>query len=290
MATIIPTTPVFSLTASTHFPIKLTTSNFPVWKCQVHSALVGLGLDAYVDGTLSASDQYMDTAKTQINPCYTIWYRQDKTIVSALLGSCTDTIQPLLSSATTARQAWEKLALTYASTSRDRIISLKTTLARTTKGNRPVILAEMYALSEALALAQCPQSEEDLVINILNGLGSEYSGITSAIRVRETALPLTQLQDILLRQALLFPRSTPLIWLTDLEIVAIFHLGIVAHHPPGEGVEAILELTHAPTQIPSHADFVKTSAMMLRLAANYKDFSETTKYHIRPLRRFITHQ
>ncbi|CAH9113427.1 unnamed protein product [Cuscuta epithymum] len=202
MATITPTTPVVSLTASTHFPIKLTNSNFPVWKCQVHSALVGLGLDAYVDGSLSAPDQYMDTTKTQINPCYTIWYRQDKTIVSALLGSCTDTIQPLLSSAATSRQAWEKLALTYASTSRGRIISLKTTLARTTKGNRSVTeyLAEMYALSEALALAQCPQSEEDLVISILNGLGPDYSEIISAIRVRETPLPLTQLQDILLEQ------------------------------------------------------------------------------------------
>ncbi|CAH9078355.1 unnamed protein product [Cuscuta europaea] len=58
----------------------------------------------------------------------------------------------------------------------------------------------MYALTKALALAQNPLSDEDLVINILNGLGPEYSELTSAIRVRETALPLTQLQDILLEQ------------------------------------------------------------------------------------------
>ncbi|CAH9096720.1 unnamed protein product [Cuscuta epithymum] len=197
---ITPTTTVVPLTATTHFPIKLTTSNFPVWKCQVYSALVGLGLDAYIDGTIQIPEKFTDDAKTQINPCYTIWFRQDKTILSALLGSCSDTIQPVISSATSARNAWDKLTLTYASTSRGRIISLKTSLARTKKGSRSIqaYLTEMYALSEALALAQSPLSEEDLVINILNGLGPDYSELTSAIRVRETALPLEELQDILL--------------------------------------------------------------------------------------------
>ncbi|CAH9125899.1 unnamed protein product [Cuscuta epithymum] len=195
-------TVVVSLTAATHFPIKLTTSNYPVWKSQVHSALIGLGLEDYVDGDLVGfvPDKYLDSAKTQINPCYTIWYRQDKTILSTLLGSCADTIQPLISSASTARQAWDKLSLTYASSSRGRIISLKSTLAKTTKGSRSILdyLTEMQAIAQALALAQNPISEEDLVISILKGLGSDYSDIKSAIRVRETVLPLTELQDILL--------------------------------------------------------------------------------------------
>ncbi|CAH9074499.1 unnamed protein product [Cuscuta epithymum] len=200
MSIITPTTPVVSLTASTHFPIKLTTSNYPVWKCQVHSALVGLGLDGYVDGSLAAPAKYVDAAKTELNPCYSIWYRQDRTIISALLGSCGDVIQPLISSATTAKQAWDKLSLTYASTSRGRIISLKTALSRTTKGGRSITeyVAEMYAISEALALAQNPIPEEDLVINILNSLGSDYGELRSAIRVRNTPLPLAELQDILL--------------------------------------------------------------------------------------------
>ncbi|CAH9069597.1 unnamed protein product [Cuscuta europaea] len=200
--TITATTPVIAITASTHFPVKLTNSNFPVRKCQVHSALIGLGIEGYVDGTIKAPDQYLDDAKTQPNPCYAIWYRQDRTIISALIGSCSETIQPLISSASTARHAWDKLALTYASASRGRIISLKSTLARTIKGNRSITayLAEMYALSEALALAQNPISDEDLVVSILKGLGSDYGDIKSAVRVRESALPLAELQDILLEQ------------------------------------------------------------------------------------------
>ncbi|CAH9126849.1 unnamed protein product [Cuscuta epithymum] len=195
-------TSVISITASTHFPIKLTPTNFPVWKCQVHAALIGLGLEEYVDGGITAPDRFLDVAKTQINPCYTIWYRQDKTILSALIGSCSDPIQPIISTSSTAHQAWDKLSTTYASTSRGRIISLKTMLSRTTKGSRSVTdyLAEMQAIADALALAQNPVSDEDLVVSILNGLGSQFPDITSAIRIRETPLPLAQLQTILLEQ------------------------------------------------------------------------------------------
>ncbi|CAH9124211.1 unnamed protein product [Cuscuta epithymum] len=195
-------TTVIPLTATANFPIKLTSSNFPVWKCQVQSALIGLGLEGYIDGTITPPSPFTDDLKTIPNPCYKIWYRQDKTLLSALLGSCSDTIQPLISSVTTARMAWEKLANTYASTSRGRIISLKTTLARTTKGNRAITdyLTEMYSIAEDLALAQCPVSDEDLVVSILNGLGADYRDLISAVRVRTASLPLTELQDILLER------------------------------------------------------------------------------------------
>ncbi|CAH9114541.1 unnamed protein product [Cuscuta europaea] len=193
-------TTVVSITASTHFPIKLTQSNYPVWKSQVYAALIGLGLEEYVDGTITIPSQFLDPAKSRPNPCFTVWFHQDKTILSALLGSCSDAIQPVISSAATARQAWDRLSLTYASSSRGRIISLKTTLARTTKGTRSITayLTEIQAIADALALAQNLVSDEDLVINILNGLGSEYSEIISVIRVRQTALPIAELQDILL--------------------------------------------------------------------------------------------
>ncbi|CAH9110967.1 unnamed protein product [Cuscuta europaea] len=50
----------------------------------------------------------------------------------------------------------------------------------------------MYAIAEDVALAQSPISNEDLVISILNGLGPDYSDLTSAIRVRTTALPMVE--------------------------------------------------------------------------------------------------
>ncbi|CAH9127590.1 unnamed protein product, partial [Cuscuta epithymum] len=56
----------------------------------------------------------------------------------------------------------------------------------------------MTAISDALALAQNPISEEDLVIHILRGLGPDYGDIKSAIRIRENPLPMAELRPILL--------------------------------------------------------------------------------------------
>ena len=39
------------LTAATHFPIKLTSVNFPVWRKQVESTLIGLQLETFIDGS-----------------------------------------------------------------------------------------------------------------------------------------------------------------------------------------------------------------------------------------------
>ncbi|CAH9089654.1 unnamed protein product [Cuscuta epithymum] len=208
---------VVSITASTHFPIKLTSSNYPVWKSQVFAALIGLGLEEYVDGTLTPPARHLGADKSTLNPVYQTWYRQDKTILSALLGSCSDNIQPIISSASTAKEAWDRLSQIYAGLSRGRIMSLKSTFAKTVKGTKSITeyLAEMQGLADALALSQNPMPEEDLVIGILNGLGQEYSDIFAAVRVRETPLPLTTLQDILLeheaKQAAVNSTSPPLL-------------------------------------------------------------------------------
>ncbi|KAJ9563151.1 hypothetical protein OSB04_008311 [Centaurea solstitialis] len=91
------------VTAQTHFPIKLIASNFTVWRKQVQSTLIGLDLYKYLDGTLKPPSKVKtDKEKTRPNPDYLLWFRQDQIIISALLGSCSDSIQPIISSADTA--------------------------------------------------------------------------------------------------------------------------------------------------------------------------------------------
>lgn len=38
------------VTGATHFPIELTANNFPVWRRQVESTLIGLELDTFTTG------------------------------------------------------------------------------------------------------------------------------------------------------------------------------------------------------------------------------------------------
>jgi len=119
--------------------------------------------------------------------------------VSALLGSCSETIQPVISSALTSHAAWERLTATYANSSRGRIVSLKAKLAKNFKAGRSIaeFLLDMQSIADDLALAQSPISEEDLVVHIIMQLGDEYNPIVSALRVRESAISLSALRDIL---------------------------------------------------------------------------------------------
>ncbi|KAL4585747.1 hypothetical protein LXL04_010371 [Taraxacum kok-saghyz] len=183
---------IVEVTAHTQFPIKLTSTNFPVL-----ATLVGLGLDSYVDGSKPAPPKLLPSDATKSNPEYLPWYRQDQILLGALLGSCSDTIQPIVSAAETSHQAFKRLTESYASVSRSRIISLKSRLANNPKGTRSVteFLHDMKQIADDLALAQSPVDEEDLVVHILSQLGDDYTHIASALKIRDTAITFPDLFD-----------------------------------------------------------------------------------------------
>lgn len=192
---------LITVTAPTHFPIKLTSQNFSVWRRHVQSTLIGLGLDDFLTGGVAAPPKTLtDTAGQKPNPAYTTWFRQDQVIFSAILGSCSDDIQPLIASALTAQEAWERLTTSFASTSRSRIISLKSKLAKNPRGTRSVsdFMNEMHSIADELALVQSPIQEEDLMVHILTQLGDEYGPITAALKVREHPISYPELLDKLM--------------------------------------------------------------------------------------------
>ena len=205
-------TQIIEVTSHTHFPIKLTPSNYPVWRKQVMATLIGLSLDGYVTGTTTAPSKTLDSKP---NPAYSLWYRQDQTLLGALLGSCSEHIQHLLASADTSFQAFERFSASYASTSRSRIISLKTRLAHNPKGSRSVadFLNEMKTIADDLALAQNPISDEDLVVHILGQLGDDYAHVSAALKMRDSPITFPDLFAKLVdhERSLKDPSTSPVI-------------------------------------------------------------------------------
>ncbi|KAK9063757.1 hypothetical protein SSX86_017629 [Deinandra increscens subsp. villosa] len=183
-------TTIVDITSQTHFPIKLTPLNFPVWRKQVMATLIGLGLDGFVTGDATAPSKTLAGDATKQNPAYTTWYRQDQTILGALLGSCSDQIQHVIASADTSAQAFDRLSASYASHSHSRIISLKSRLARNPKGSRSVVeyLQDMKTIADDLALAQSPISDDDLVVHIIGQLGDEYANVTAPLKMRDSPI------------------------------------------------------------------------------------------------------
>ncbi|XP_019163068.1 PREDICTED: probable LRR receptor-like serine/threonine-protein kinase At3g47570 [Ipomoea nil] len=154
------TTEIIQLTAPSHFPIKLTPSNFSVWRRQVQSTLIGFNLLGFIDGSVKEPAAFNDSARTVANPAHLV---------------C------------------------YACATRGRIISLKAKLTKNPRGVRSVTayLNDMRSIADELALAQCPVSDEDLVVYVLTQLGEEYNSIMSAVRICEIPISLGELADIL---------------------------------------------------------------------------------------------
>ncbi|CAH9079400.1 unnamed protein product [Cuscuta epithymum] len=192
-------TTLVQLNAPTNFPIKLSATNFPVWRRQIEATLIGFDLLPYIDGSLIVPSQFNDDAKKVPNPCYSTWFRQNQILISAFLGGCTEPVQPLLSAVTTAKEAWDVLLTSYANASPGRILALKSKLSRNPRGNRsiPTYLKDMQEIAGDLALAKNPVSDTDLQIFILNQLGDDYRSIISALRVRNTPTSMLELSEIL---------------------------------------------------------------------------------------------
>ena len=172
--------------------------NFPTWQIQFTSLLAGYDLQGYLTGNTPCPVQMIQSDNKQsLNPAYTFWQRQDKFLLHAIVASVTESIVPLIATAKTSQDAWEKLAKMFASKTRSRIMSLKKKLTVSHQEGRSVgdYLQFMKSIADELALAQAPVAEEDLVIFILNGLNSEFKEISTAIRARESDISFEELHD-----------------------------------------------------------------------------------------------
>ncbi|GJT77324.1 retrovirus-related pol polyprotein from transposon TNT 1-94 [Tanacetum coccineum] len=176
------TSKIVELSTHTHFPIKLTANNFPSWRKQVLSTLMGLELEQF-----------------------------DQILLGALLGSCSDTIQLIVSSAETSQELFKRLTDSYARVSRSRIISLRSKLATNSKGTKPVAeyLNEMKAIADELALAQKPIDDDDLIVHILTHLGDDYKQITAALKIRDTPITFSDLYEKLVDHERSIQESQP---------------------------------------------------------------------------------
>ncbi|OMO81746.1 hypothetical protein CCACVL1_12240 [Corchorus capsularis] len=80
--------PVTIAASSTQLPVKLTSQNFSSWRAQLNALLFSLGLFGYVDGSSTPPSAEITRGEALVpNPAYTLWKRQDKLILHAILTS-----------------------------------------------------------------------------------------------------------------------------------------------------------------------------------------------------------
>ncbi|KAF5446910.1 hypothetical protein F2P56_032505 [Juglans regia] len=191
-------TPI-AINASQQITARLTPTNFPSWHAQFESLLLGYNLYGYIAGTHTCPPQPM-TTDAATSAAYQLWLRQDKLILSAILTSVSPIVIPLIATSKTSHQAWTKLTKLYASRSRTRVMQLKEDLTLSQRGTHTITkyLHSVKTIANELALIDAPLSQDNIMLYVLHGLGSEYHDIVAPIRARESSLSFEELHDLLI--------------------------------------------------------------------------------------------
>ncbi|VFQ99031.1 unnamed protein product [Cuscuta campestris] len=181
-------------------PTKLEDHNYPAWSSTVRATLVAHRLLEFVDGTAQPPpptivDEKAPAAADGVpvlkpNPAYEQWTILDAQLRAALLVTLSPSVQNLVHLCPTAAAIWDHLHQRYNSLSRTHIFQLKEQLHNLRKGelSMQAYLDEALKIVTALSLAREPVPEQDLILNVLRGLPSEYASLKQNVRTNITDL------------------------------------------------------------------------------------------------------
>jgi hypothetical protein len=183
--------------AKTHLPdisIKLASNNYMLWKAQVISILRGHGLLGYVTNDISCPELTIIgvDGTLQSTPAAATWMRIDQLILGWINNSLSDGPLSQVINNESCHDAWIVLKTLYGSHTRDRIQQMKGELQTLSKGSYSLedYLHKAKSLALSLRGAGKPMDDDDLIVCILRGLGSEFDPIVAALNAHDMFPPL----------------------------------------------------------------------------------------------------
>jgi hypothetical protein len=177
--------------------IRLTKSNYLLWRAQLVPFLRSAKLMGYLDGTLPAPAQLIAsstaTGAAQVaNPAYIRWYDQDQQLLSGLLSSMTEDVLRDVVAATSSKEVWDSLQKKFSSSTRARTVQIRVELATAKK--RDSTAADYYhkitGLANELAAAGAPLQDDEVLSYLLVGLPAEYDLFVTSITSKTDPLTL----------------------------------------------------------------------------------------------------
>jgi gag-polypeptide of LTR copia-type len=179
---------------------KLNRGNYLTWKSQIEPLLHGYQLYKYITIQSPTPTVTDNAGLLKINPDYIPWHQQDQLILGWLRSSLTEPLQAQIINCATSRELWDYLKSTFSATSRARLSELRRQLQTTTKGGLSCadFVQKMRSIADELSFIGSPVSDDDLVLQILRGLGSEFNSFVVAANTRSEPLRLPELQAMLL--------------------------------------------------------------------------------------------
>ncbi|KAF7824348.1 Retrovirus-related Pol polyprotein from transposon TNT 1-94 [Senna tora] len=174
------------ITFNHNLSVKLDDKNYLLWRQQILAALEGHDLEKYVTGSRFVPPKFdtegdRDAGKLSLN--YLKWKKQDKVILSWLLGSMTESMLTHVNECEHSYEAWNIMIEQFGINTKARVHLYRTELRGIKKGTKTMseFLLKIKAIAGALRAIGSPISEHEHMQYILEGLPPEYeSFVTSA--------------------------------------------------------------------------------------------------------------
>jgi len=115
---------------NTQHSLKVKSTIYPDWNVQMNSLFIRYDLKGFIDGTKPCPSQ------TDLD--FNYWTRQDQLILHAIITYVDQSIITALGNVKTSQQAWDTLKKMFARKTTSRIMHLKESMSRTTKGSKSV--------------------------------------------------------------------------------------------------------------------------------------------------------
>ncbi|KAH9696661.1 retrovirus-related pol polyprotein from transposon RE2 [Citrus sinensis] len=170
-------------------PIKLDRSNFLIWRKQVLTSIRGNRLEDFISENQIIPEQHIiqttvDGSVQKVdNPAYINWRAQDQILLGWLLSSVNEDILSSILNCDNSRDAWRSIEKQFGAQSEAKIMQLRYELNVLGKESMSVeeYCLKVKILADKLACAGSPMSERDLLMQVLNGLGTGYLDLASII-------------------------------------------------------------------------------------------------------------
>ncbi|KAJ4711692.1 Retrovirus-related Pol polyprotein from transposon TNT 1-94 [Melia azedarach] len=187
-------------------PIKLAHSNYLLWKTQVLPSIRANGLEDFIDenqqiprSMLVSIDQEQNVV-TNINPEYLLWQKQDQMLMSWLLSSMSEGVLGIVLECKTSLDLWSALQKYFMAQTTARTMQLRSEIHNTKKESMPMneYYLKMKSLVEDLRCAGNHVTDGELILFLMEGLGSEYDPVVVNITSRPEKIPLQEVYSMLI--------------------------------------------------------------------------------------------
>ena len=135
-------------------------------------------LENYLLGTVTPSVKFVNDQST-VNPAYSQWLRLDQFLLNWLLSSIFESMLGHVVNCNSSSEIWTTLGQLFSTKSKARLLHLRFLLQTMKKGSLSIedYFLKMKTIAQDLMLAGQSVSDDELVLYILEGLGSEFDSV-----------------------------------------------------------------------------------------------------------------